>query len=126
MKPTALAFRGSSRATVAAVTMAVATTVVPLPAPAADGSEAFTQYCGVCHGVDGEGLDGAGVDLLGSDFVRGASERELVEFLQTGRLADDPASRTGRPMPEFSWLSETELQTIAAFLKSAGSSSLRN
>ncbi len=104
-------------------TLLSATTLASLPGPpaapvAAGGNVQFDQYCSVCHGPDARGVANLGVDLAGSAFVARASQEQLVAFLRVGRLADDPASITGRPMPEFSWLAESELESIAAFLKS--------
>jgi mono/diheme cytochrome c family protein len=87
-------------------------------AGAADFDAAYEQYCVACHGADARGIDNLGVDLVASAFVAATSEQGLVEFLQVGRLPDDPATRTGRPMPGFSWVSESELESIAGFLKS--------
>jgi mono/diheme cytochrome c family protein len=97
------------------------TTGVAAPATvagAAVSDAAFEQHCVACHGADARGIDNLGVDLVASAFVAATSEQGLVEFLQVGRLPDDPATRTGRPMPGFSWVSESELESIAAFLKS--------
>jgi mono/diheme cytochrome c family protein len=87
-------------------------------ASAADGSAAFEQYCIACHGADARGIDNAGADLVASAFVRARSAAELVVFLEAGRLADDPGSRTGRPMPGFGWVTASELRALADYLKS--------
>lgn len=104
-------------ATVGVLTAGVAAPV----AGAADSDAAFEQHCVACHGPDGRGIENLGVDLVTSPFVATTSEQELVEFLQVGRLPDDPSTRTGRPMPGFSWLAESELESIAGFLKSRSS-----
>lgn len=99
---------------------AAAMSVVALSTPAAadDSNAAFEQYCIGCHGPDGRGIENLGVDLVDSPFVVRTSEQGLVEFLAVGRLPDDPETRAGRPMPGFSWVPESELKSIAAFLKS--------
>lgn len=107
--------------TMAATAMCV--TAVSMTASAEDdrgGSLAFDQYCIACHGPDARGIANLGVNLVGSVFVDRASMEQLVEFLKVGRPADDPASLSTRPMPGFSWVSESELESIAAFLKSLG------
>jgi len=91
---------------------------VTMRADAGEGSPLFDQYCMACHGPDARGVDGLGVDLVRSTFVSGSSSAVLVEFLKEGRLPDDPASVTGRPMPGFSWVTDGELQAIAEYLKS--------
>ena len=88
------------------------------PAAGEDSNPQFDQYCSVCHGPDARGIDNFGVNLIDSAFVAGSSAAQLVEFLKLGRIADDPANVSGRPMPGFAWLSESELEAIAAFLKS--------
>jgi mono/diheme cytochrome c family protein len=86
-------------------------------AAAGDSNPQFELYCIACHGPDARGIEGAGVDLIASKFVAGKTEDGLVAFLKTGRLPDDPASRTGRPMPGFAWVPEGELKSVAAFVK---------
>ena len=78
----------------------------------------FDQHCLSCHGPDGAGIENLGANLVTSVFVASSSPAALLEFLQVGRLDDDPASLTGRPMPGFAWLSESELRAVAAFVQS--------
>lgn len=101
---------------------ALAACAALLNAPAAaaagpDGNALFDVHCIACHGPDGTGIDNLGVDLVASAFVAGSTEEGLVAFLQAGRLPDDPASLTGRPMPGFAWVTEGELRALAAFVK---------
>lgn len=93
---------------------------LPLPAAAEDAAsnDKYTANCMACHGPDLKGVDQLGVNLLTSKFVAAKSTGELVEFLKIGRMPDDPATVSGRPMPGFSWIPEAELQEIAAFVKS--------
>ena len=90
---------------------------VPTAAASADSNSQFDQYCIGCHGPDGRGITNLGVDLVASAFVASKSESALVEFLKAGRLPDDSASKTGRPMPGFAWVPEGELKSVAAFVK---------
>ena len=102
----------------AGIALAFVLAIAPAtPALAADDTNAaYDQYCLGCHGPDARG-GSQGADLVASAFVAGQSEPALVDFLKAGRLADDPASKTGRPMPGFAWLSDAELESVAAFIK---------
>ena len=40
-----------------------------------------------------------------------------MDFLKVGRLPNDPASVSGRPMPGFAYVDEAELAAIADYLK---------
>ena len=101
---------------------------LPLTAtmPAASAAEVtanpFGNYCLVCHGVDGRGVEGLGVSLVGSKFVAGKTSAELVEFIKAGRLPNDPASISGRPMPGFAWIADEELEAIVAQVKALAGS----
>jgi mono/diheme cytochrome c family protein len=82
----------------------------------APGESVYTQHCLFCHGVDRKGIDGLGVDLSASEFVRSKSPDDLVAFLKAGRTPDDPATVTGRPMPTFDWLSDSDLRAVAEYV----------
>jgi mono/diheme cytochrome c family protein len=110
--------RAPASSIVAALVLGAALAGADDAAAAADGSAAFEQYCIACHGADARGIDNLGADLVASAFVRARSTEELVAFLEAGRLADDPASRTGRPMPGFGWVTAGELKALAEYLKS--------
>jgi mono/diheme cytochrome c family protein len=97
---------------------AMALTAPVARADGGDGSAAFDLYCMACHGADARGIDGLGVTLVGSAFVTRTPVAELVEFLKIGRLPDDPATLTGRAMPGFGWVSDSELTAVVEFLKS--------
>lgn len=87
------------------------------PASAASPPAGFYSYCAVCHGVDGGGIEGLGAALAGSTYVKSAPVGELVEFLKVGRLPNDAATVSGRPMPGFAYVDEAELRAIADYLK---------
>lgn len=108
--------RGAATAGLALVAAALAM-VACVGVAAADSNPQFEQNCVMCHGADARGVEGLGVDLVDSAFVAKSSAAELVAFLKQGRMPDDPASRTQRPMPGFSWIAETDLQAIASYLK---------
>ena len=86
----------------------------------------FNTYCLLCHGPDGSGVPGLGVSLVDSSFVQLQPEADLAEFLKLGRLPNDPASISGRPMPGFAWMQASELSAIAVHIKTLGSSQARN
>jgi mono/diheme cytochrome c family protein len=101
----------------AVIAIAIGLGLASSPLAAEDTNAAYDQYCLGCHGPDARG-GSQGADLVASTFVAGQPVAALVDFLKIGRLADDAASRTGRPMPGFAWLSDAELQSVAAFIKS--------
>lgn len=55
--------------------------------------------CAGCHGPDGKGLPNNGKDLTTSDYAKGLTDEEFVEFLKTGRPVTDPKNTTGVDMP---------------------------
>jgi cytochrome c5 len=65
----------------------------------ARGKLLYAQTCAVCHGAAGEGMPNLGKDMTGSEFVKGKSDAELVEFIKVGRDIGDPANTTGVAMP---------------------------
>ncbi|MGI9330707.1 MAG: c-type cytochrome [Gammaproteobacteria bacterium] len=77
----------------------------------------FSTYCLLCHGPRGEGVPGLGVSLADSSFVQTQPEAVLVEFLKVGRLPNDEASISNRPMPGFAWMDTAQRSAIAAYLK---------
>jgi mono/diheme cytochrome c family protein len=90
----------------------VAEVVADATAPAA-----YTANCVACHGADAKGIQGLGLDLTTSELVSTSSVAELVGFLKAGRMPTDPASVTGIPMPGFAWMADTDLEVVAAYLK---------
>jgi EmrB/QacA subfamily drug resistance transporter len=94
--------------------VSAAGSVAAVAAGAGAGGTAFGRYCAACHGPDALGLPGLGVNLRESALVKSAGTTQLREFLRAGRPATDPASRTGRPMPGFGWLSQEELDELVA------------
>jgi disulfide bond formation protein DsbB len=64
-----------------------------------DGAALFTAACSACHGLDAHGLPNLGKDLVVSEFVRGLSDPDLLNFIKTGRPLWDPANTTGIDMP---------------------------
>ncbi len=82
-----------------------------LPAAAApDGAQLFAQNCAACHGLHGRG--GVGVPLALPDFLATVSDEFLFTTIRNGR--------PGRVMPAFRSLSDAEVRSIVAHLRSFG------
>ncbi len=85
------------------------------------GRENYLKRCVFCHGSNLEGVASLGVSLQNSDFVSESSLEELIEMLKLGRMPNSNNSISGGIMPGFSWLSESELNAIATYIKSTSS-----
>lgn len=91
--------------------------------PAGDavaGKTKFESTCTTCHGPDAKGIPGLGKDLTASEFAKGLSDRELVDFLAVGRPASDPLNTTGVDMPPKGGnpaFTEQDLIDIAAYVR---------
>ena len=85
------------------------------------GRENYQKRCVFCHGNNLEGVTNLGISLMNSDFVIETSLEELVEMLKVGRMPNSDNSITGGVMPGFSWLSESELNAVASYIKSTSS-----
>lgn len=85
------------------------------------GEELYAQSCAACHGPDARGIQGLGKNLRSSEFVKGLSDAELVEFIKKGRDASDPANTTGVAMPPKGGnpsLTDQDLYDIVAYMRS--------
>jgi disulfide bond formation protein DsbB len=100
----------------------------PAATPATEGSigdavigkTRFESTCTTCHGPDAKGVPGLGKDLTVSEFAKGLSDRELVDFLAVGRPASDPLNTTGVDMPPKGGnpaFTEQDLIDIAAYVR---------
>src|SRR5437868_463013 len=74
---------------------------------AADASQTFAQYCGICHGTDGGGTD-RGPKLLENRRLRTRSVGEIVRIIKNGTPAGMP------PVP----LPEDQVEPVATFVRS--------
>ncbi|GBD08275.1 Cbb3-type cytochrome c oxidase subunit CcoP [Candidatus Thermoflexus japonica] len=84
------------------------------------GKELFLGTCASCHGPDAKGLPGLGKDLTTSAFVRQQTDAQLLDFIQKGRPATDPANTTGVDMPPKGGnpaLTDQDLADIIAFIR---------
>lgn len=85
------------------------------------GKTAFSSTCISCHGPEAKGMPGLGKDLTVSEFVASKTDKELVEFVKTGRPASDPLNTVGVDMPPKGGnpaLTDTDILNIVAFLRS--------
>lgn len=84
------------------------------------GQQAYQTTCVSCHGQDAQGMPHLGVDLVNSDFVRSASDAELITLIQTGRSLTDPANRTDITMPPRGGnasLTDAQIAAIVVYLR---------
>jgi mono/diheme cytochrome c family protein len=87
---------------------------------AAEGESFFQETCSICHGTDAKGIPDLGKDLTISTFVRGLSDDDLVLFITSGRLVDDPLNTTGVVMPPRGGnpaLTDSDLLDIVAYIR---------
>jgi mono/diheme cytochrome c family protein len=84
------------------------------------GKQTFASTCATCHGTRGQGMPHQGASLRESKFIASADDNALLRFLQTGRPANDPANRSGMPMPPRGGnisLSDARLRDVIAYLR---------
>jgi mono/diheme cytochrome c family protein len=87
----------------------------------AHGQQIFTTTCATCHGTDGTGIKGLGKSIVASDFVKKASDDQLVDMLTKGRDAKDPLNSTGVAMPPKGGnpsLTEKDLHDVVLYVRS--------
>ncbi|MFN3975132.1 MAG: c-type cytochrome [Dehalococcoidia bacterium] len=93
------------------------------PAVAGDankGKQVFAGTCAACHGANAEGVTGLGLPLRKSAFIQGLTDDQLLAFLQVGRPADSPESKTKVSMPPKGGnpaLTDQDLRNVIAFLR---------
>ena len=86
----------------------------------AHGQQIFTVLCATCHGIDGSGIKGLGKSFVTSEYVRKASDDQLVDLLIKGRDAKDPLNSTGVLMPPKGGnpsLTEKDLRDVVAYVR---------
>ncbi len=86
------------------------------------GKQIYRQSCAACHGPDAKGIQGLGKSLYPADseFIRGKTDDELVEFIKQGRSTDDPLNTTGVAMPPKGGnpaLTDQDLYDVVAFIR---------
>ncbi len=85
------------------------------------GRSLFQTTCTACHASNARGIPGLGKDLINSDFVRGSTDEELLQFIIVGRPANDPLNTTGIIMPARGAnpaLSDAQIHDIIVYLRS--------
>jgi len=84
------------------------------------GRQVFVGTCASCHGMKGQGLPGQGYDLRHSEFVDERSDKQLLNFVKTGRQAWDPDSKMQLAMPARGGnptLTDEKLRHVVAYLR---------
>jgi len=87
---------------------------------AVHGEELFVSTCLACHGEGGKGIEGLGKDMTTSVFIKGLSDKELLEFIKVGRSISDPDNTTGVDMPLKGGnpaLTDDEIVDIIAYMR---------
>jgi cytochrome c oxidase cbb3-type subunit III len=78
---------------------------------AAAGQKTYTQYCVVCHGVEGKGNPQLGSPNLADDiWLYGGSSKKIVESIKNGRSGNMP--------PHRDFLGEAKVHILAAYVYS--------
>ena len=84
------------------------------------GQKVFSETCATCHGQDANGVTGLGKGLRGNAFVKDNSDRELIDFIMTGRSASDPQNTTGVDMPPKGGnpaLTDEDIAAVVAYVR---------
>jgi mono/diheme cytochrome c family protein len=87
----------------------------------ASGSDAFTQNCAACHGVEGRGVAGAFPPLAMSDWVTGEARTpvRIVLYGLQGSMQVSGAAFNGT-MPAFgARLTDQELAAVLSYVRSS-------
>jgi len=89
------------------------------------GYEIYVASCASCHGQGAEGIEGVGLPLSTSGFVRGASDKDLINFIKMGRPMWDENNVTGMDMPPKGGnpaITDEQLQSIVDYLRAVQAS----
>ncbi|HHN78216.1 MAG TPA: c-type cytochrome [Phycisphaerales bacterium] len=84
------------------------------------GHDIFIASCSACHGADAAGLPNLGLPLTTSGFVRGKTDKELINFIKGGRPSWDAANTTGVDMPPKGGnpaITDEQLQLIVSYIR---------
>ncbi len=85
------------------------------------GRDLFVSACSTCHGPNGEGMEGLGKPFTTSQFVKDASDKELLTMIKMGRPVWDAANTTGVDMPPKGGnpaITDDELKDIISYIRS--------
>ena len=84
------------------------------------GFDLFIASCSACHGEGAQGIENQGLPLITSGFVRGASNKELITFIKSGRPIWDANNTTGIDMPPKGGnpaITDEQLQAIVDYIR---------
>ncbi|MCA9274070.1 MAG: c-type cytochrome [Phycisphaerales bacterium] len=84
------------------------------------GFDLFIASCSACHGEGAQGIENQGLPLTTSGFVRGASDKELITFIKSGRPVWDANNTTGVDMPPKGGnpaITDEQLQAIVEYIR---------
>lgn len=89
------------------------------------GYDIYVSSCAACHGQGAEGIEGVGLPLSTSGFVRGANDKDLINFIKMGRPMWDENNVTGMDMPPKGGnpaINDEQLQSIVDYLRAVQAS----
>ncbi len=111
---------GNSAAKAPAMEQAAPEASQPLTGDAETGKTLYAQTCSACHGPDATGVKGLGKDLVHSEFAKGLTDAEFLDYVKKGRSTDDPLNTTGIAMPPKGGnpsLTDQQIMDIIAYLR---------
>lgn len=91
------------------------------------GYDLFISSCSACHGEGAEGIDQLGLPLTTSGFVLGKSDKDLANFIKTGRSSWDPSNTTGIDMPPKGGnpaINDDQIQLIIEYMRAVQKTAL--
>lgn len=84
------------------------------------GYDLYVASCAACHGQGAEGIEQLGLPLSTSGFVKAQSDKDLINFVKTGRPIWDANNTTGLDMPPKGGnpaITDQDLQAIVDYLR---------
>lgn len=84
------------------------------------GAKSYAATCAACHGVNGVGIPQVAPALRHTEFMSASPDAAVQAVIVIGRMADDPASATGRAMPARGgnpFLTDADVANIIAYLR---------
>ncbi len=88
------------------------------------GQDHFVSMCSSCHGSQGQGIEGLGLPFTTSQFIKNATDNEIVMVVKMGRPIWDPANTTGVDMPPKGGnpaMSDDQLNDIIKYIRAISS-----
>jgi len=87
---------------------------------AAAGEDVYEVACIACHAEGGIGIEGLGKPLANSEFIQSRTDQDLLAFVVSGRMTNDPDNTSGVAMPPRGGrpnLSDGDLLAVIAYLR---------